>query len=75
MATWDELNSDKALLCRREINGEGGGAVVQCVVLADGFILECGAQGPISERRAKTLVDMINSSGPDRLSKKVLHHG
>ena len=69
MSAWTDLNSDKALVCRREINSEAGGATVFCVVLADGFILECGAGG-YSEWRAKALAAVINEAGPERFSKE-----
>lgn len=65
------LSSDQALVCRREINGEQGGATVFCVLLSDGFLLECGSSSR-AEARANTLAEIINAGGPDRLSRKVL---
>ena len=68
MASWEDLNSDKALVCKREINSEQGNATVFMVLLSDGFLLDCG----LHERRAATLAKMINEAGPERLSKKGL---
>ena len=71
MATFEELRSDKALVCKREINGESGGATVWCVWLSDGFLIECGSTF-LSERRARTLAEIINVGGPERLSETSL---
>lgn len=68
---WADLNGPKALVCHREINSEAGGATVFCVVLADGFILDCGSSG-YSERRAKALAAVINVAGPERFSREGL---
>ena len=57
------LNSHQAIPCRRQINCEHGGATVHCVVLSDGFIVECGSDGH-SEERANLLATAINSFGP-----------
>ena len=38
--TFADLSSGKALVCRREINGEQGGATVYCVLAADGFLFD-----------------------------------
>lgn len=62
---FETLSSPKAIVCHREINGECGGATVFCVVLADGFIIECGSSG-YAERRAKVLADAINATGPEK---------
>jgi hypothetical protein len=59
MIDFDELRSPKAILGIRQINGEQGGATVHCVVLADGFIIECGSDG-FSARRARLLADAVN---------------
>lgn len=66
--SWVELSSDKALVCRREINGEQGHATVWMVLLSDGHLLDCGQD----ERRAVTLATMINEAGPERLSRAAL---
>lgn len=65
------LSSDQALVCRREINSEQGGATVFCVLLSDGFLLECGS-GLLAEARANTLAEIINAGAPERLSRKAL---
>lgn len=66
--TWAELSSDKALVCRREINSEQGNATVWMVLLSDGHLLDCG----LNERRAVTLATMINEAGPERLSHEAM---
>ncbi len=59
-----DLRSPKAIVGQRQIAGEGGGAVVFCVVLADGFILECGCDGYARER-ACLLAETINAGNPE----------
>ena len=66
-----ELSSDKALVCRKEINGEQGGATVWHVLLSDGHLIDCGSSG-LAKARAQTLAVMINEAGPERLSQKAL---
>lgn len=61
----NELLSPRAIVAYRHIAGEMGGATVYCVVLADGFILECGSGG-YSEERAKALAEVINGNDPER---------
>lgn len=65
-----ELSSDRALVCHRDINGPEGGARVHCVLLSDGFLLECGTG--YGEERARIIADMINAGGPERLSRQAL---
>ncbi len=69
--TMKDLGSDKAVLARREINGEQGGALVFCVVLSDGFILDLGSSS-LAEARANVIADMINAAGPEKLAQKSL---
>ncbi|WP_158013908.1 hypothetical protein [Sphingomonas sanxanigenens] len=69
MSRWEELASDKALVCRREINCDQGGAVVHMVLLADGFLIDCGSSG-YGEKRAQILAEIINEVGPSRLSRE-----
>lgn len=57
------LRSPAAIACHRQINSEVGGATVNCVVLADGFIVECGSDG-YSERRATLLAAAVNAGNP-----------
>jgi len=68
MSDWAELNSDKALVCRREINCEQGGATVHMFLLSDVFLVDCGN----SAKRAEILAAIINEAGPERLSKTAL---
>lgn len=63
-----ELRSDKALVCRREINSDQGNATIWMVLLSDGFLIDCG----LNETRAEVLAAMLNEAGPDRLSKNAL---
>lgn len=64
---FDVLRSDMAIVAHRQINGDMGGATVQCVVLADGFILECGSDG-YAQKRAKLLAEAVNKLGPERFA-------
>lgn len=64
---FDTLRSNLAIPCHRQVNGESGGATVFCVVLADGFIVDCGSDG-YSQARSKALADAINSFGPDKFA-------
>lgn len=61
------LRSDRAIVARRQINGEQGGATVACVVLADGEIIECGS-GYYSEQRAALLAEAVNAFGPEKFN-------
>ncbi len=61
----EELQSPRAIVCRREINCDQGGAVVFMVCLADGFLIDCGSSG-YSQMRAKELASVINANDPDR---------
>lgn len=62
---FEELRSPRAIIGLRQINGECGGATVHCVVLADGFIIECGSDG-YAERRARLLAEAVNASKPEQ---------
>ena len=62
---YETLLGPKAFVCHRQINSEAGGATVHCVVLADGFRVECGSDG-YAEQRAKELADVINAANPER---------
>lgn len=68
MASFSDLNSDKALVCHREINCEQGGATVHMVLLPDGFLIDCGTNA----KRAEVLAVIINEGGAERLSKTAL---
>jgi hypothetical protein len=62
---FDLLRSDKAIPCHRQVHGEQGGATVFCVVLADGFIVDCGSDG-YAQKRSQLLADAVNAFGPDQ---------
>lgn len=66
----ETLRSPKAIHCHRQVHSDCGGATIYCVVLADGFIVECGSDG-YAERRAKLLAEVINASGPERFYFRV----
>ncbi len=72
MTSFEELKSAKALTCHREVNSDAGGATVHMVLLADGFLIDCGT-GIYAERRAMILAQMINASDPSMLSRKALY--
>lgn len=61
------LRSDQALPCHREINCEQGGATVYCVVLADGFIVDCGS-GYYGKQRSELLAAAVNASNPSQFA-------
>ena len=63
----ETLRSDKAVVAHRQINSDMGGATVQCVILADGFIVECGSDGYAQERAAH-LAYAINPFGAERFA-------
>lgn len=65
------LRSPKALVATRYIAGEMGGSTIHCVVLADGFILECGA-GMDAEERAVLLAETINAASPEAFNFRSL---
>lgn len=71
MATFEELQSNKAIVTHREINCDQGCATVYSVLLADGFLIETGSSG-YSHIRACIMAEIINSSGPERLSRDAM---
>lgn len=71
VATFEELQSDKAIVTHREINCDQGCATVYSVLLADGFLIETGSSG-YAHIRACILAEIINSSGPERLSRDAM---
>lgn len=64
MSDITELQSPRAIVAQRQIHGEMGGATVICIVLADGFIVDCGSDG-YAQRRAKLLADAVNAADPE----------
>lgn len=59
------LKSPTAIVARRQVHSDCGGATIHCVVLADGFIVECGSDG-YADRRAILLAQAVNSTGPEK---------
>ena len=64
---WGLLRSDKAIVARRQVHADCGGATIHCVVLADGALIECGSDG-YAEDRARLLAAAVNSFGPERFA-------
>lgn len=60
--------AEKAVVCKREVNCDQGGATVWMVRLADGFLLDCG----LSEQRANILAVTINRGRPELFTKEGL---
>lgn len=71
MATMEELSSPRALVCHRQHRADCGVGTVWFVLLADGYLIDCGATG-LSEARANTLAAIINAADPERLSRDAL---
>lgn len=69
MSNIELLTSDKAITCHRQVHGEMGGATVHCVVLADGFIVDCGSDG-YALGRARFLAMAVNEFGPNLFTKE-----
>lgn len=64
-------HSPNAIACRREVADTEGGATIHMVMLADGFLLDCGHCG-YAANRAKTIAAMLNEAGPGRLDQEAL---
>lgn len=62
------LKSRDAMPCFRETVNDQGAGRVWFVMLADGFLLDCG-HGLYCEQRARTLASIINAAGTERLSQ------
>lgn len=65
MTDIETLRGPLAIVAHRQIHSDAGGATVFCVVLADGFIVECGSDG-YSEKRAILLAEAVNGTGPEK---------
>jgi hypothetical protein len=63
----DLLRSSKAIVGRRQVHSDCGGATIHCVVLADGALIECGSDG-YAEDRARLLAAAVNQFGPERFA-------
>lgn len=70
----EDMRSDKAIVARRQVHSDVGGATIFCVVLADGFIVECGSDG-YAERRAKLLASAVNETGAHRFTTAFMQGG
>ncbi|EKF40876.1 hypothetical protein NA8A_18332 [Nitratireductor indicus C115] len=68
MSDFATLNSPTAIVCHRQVHGEMGGATVWCVVLADGFIIDCGSDG-YAQGRAALLAEAVNQFGPEKFKQ------
>ncbi|WP_337846799.1 hypothetical protein [Sphingomonas sp.] len=66
-----DLQSGKALVCHQQHRADCGVGTVWFVCLADGYLIDCGAERH-SEARANALANIINASGPDALGKAAL---
>lgn len=71
MSTFEELRSPRALVAYRQHRADCGVGDIACVVLADGFILDCGHDG-LSKYRAEELARVINAADPEAFSKHSL---
>lgn len=69
--SFSDLNSPRALVCHKQHRADCGVGTVWFVLLADGYLIDCGAEA-YSEARANTLAAIINASGPDALGKDAL---
>lgn len=56
----DDLNSDRALVCKQEHHSDAGGATIWYVLLKDAHLLDCGF-GVGAEKRAQSVADAINA--------------
>ena len=66
---FEDLRSDKAIVCTKEHRADCGVGTVWFVLLSDGYLIDCGTQG---EARANVLAGIINSAGPEKLSHVAL---
>lgn len=71
MSRFDVLNSPKALVCHQQHRSDCGVGTAWFVCLADGYLIDCGAERH-SEARANTLAKVINASGPETFDKSSL---
>lgn len=59
MTTYEELKSDKALVCHNNCVTDMGPGFIYYVCLADGFLIGCGCD-PGAEKRAEKVARAIN---------------
>lgn len=65
MASFSDLHSGRALVCHKDHRCDAGVGTVWSVLLADGFLIDCG-HGAYAEARANVLAGMINAGGEDQ---------
>ena len=65
---FETLRSDKAIVCRKEHRTDHGVDDIVYVLLADGWLLDCGT-GRVGTSRAEKLAAVINGSSPEQFSK------
>jgi hypothetical protein len=69
--TFEDLRSPRALVCHKQHRADCGVGTVWFVLLADGYLIDCGAEA-YSEARANTLASIINTAEPASLGKDAL---
>lgn len=67
----EALNSPRALVCHQQHRADCGVGTVWFVLLADGYLIDCGAE-PRSEARANVLAAIINADDPAKLDEAPL---
>jgi len=65
MATFAEIHSGRALVCHKDHRCDAGVGTVWSVLLADGFLIDCG-HGAYAEARANVLAGIINAGGEEQ---------
>lgn len=68
----EKLRSPLALVCHKQHRADCGVGTVYYVLLADGYLIDCGAESA-SQARAETLAAIVNAGEPERLSREALH--
>lgn len=59
-ATMADLTSDRALVCHRDKVTSAGAGTVWSVMMADGYLLDCGI-GPKGHDRAEAVAAKLNA--------------
>lgn len=70
MTDFQTLRSPLAVVCHQQHRADCGVGTVWFVLLADGYLIDCGAEA-YSEARANCLAELVNAA-PERLSKDAL---
>ena len=71
MIDMQRLRTPEAIVCHKQHRADCGVGTVWFVLLADGYLIDCGAE-TYSEARANTLAGIINGNGPETLGKDAL---